>query len=50
MNTAFESIKKGLAEAIKYFEGKPIKAKVYKPKKIDVKEIRKASNNENRKS
>jgi len=40
MNTAFESIKKGLTEAIDYSEGKPIKVKAYKPEKVDVKEIR----------
>ena len=40
MNTAFESIKKGLTEAIDYTEGKSIKANVYRPKKVNVKEIR----------
>ncbi len=41
MNTAFESIKKGLTEAIDYIEGKSIKVNVYRPEKVNVKEIRK---------
>ena len=40
MNTVFESIKKGLTEAIDYSEGKQIEVNVYKPEKVDVKEIR----------
>jgi len=40
MNAAFESIKKGLTQAIDYAEGKSIKAKVYRPEKVNVKEIR----------
>lgn len=40
MNEAFESIRKGLQEAIAYAEGKPDKAVVYKPEPVDVKAIR----------
>lgn len=41
MNTAFNSIKKGLTEAIDFAEGKPVDSKIYKPKTVNVKDIRK---------
>ncbi|MCH8124935.1 helix-turn-helix domain-containing protein [candidate division KSB1 bacterium] len=41
MSEAFESVKKGLAEAIEFAEGKDIGAKVFKPTEIDVKKLRK---------
>jgi putative transcriptional regulator len=40
VNKAFESIRKGLQEAIAHAEGKPIKAIVHKPESVDVKAIR----------
>ncbi len=41
MSEAFESVKKGLAEAIEFAKGKDIGAKVFKPTEIDVKKLRK---------
>ena len=41
MSEAFESVKKGLSEAIEFAEGKDIGAKVFKPTEIDVKKLRK---------
>jgi putative transcriptional regulator len=40
VNEAFESIRKGLQEAIEHAEGKPVKAIVHKPESVDVKAIR----------
>jgi putative transcriptional regulator len=41
MNEAFESIKKGLAEAISHASGKPSrKNRIHRPNKINVKAIR----------
>ncbi len=41
MSEAFESVKKGLVEAIEFAEGKDIGAKIFKPTEIDVKKLRK---------
>lgn len=41
MSSAFESIKQGLQEAIEYSEGKLKNARVYKPKPVDIKQLRK---------
>lgn len=41
MSSAFESIKQGLHEAIEYSEGRLENAKAYKPKPVDIKQIRK---------
>ncbi len=40
MDTLFESIKNGLAEAIDYSEGKNIKVRVFQPEPVNVKSIR----------
>ena len=40
MNTAFESIKAGLTEAVAHAEGKAVGAKLHRPNAIDVKAIR----------
>lgn len=40
MNKAFESIKKGLKEAVKHAEGNCCVAHLHKPKSIDVKTVR----------
>jgi putative transcriptional regulator len=40
MNEAFESIRKGLKEAIEHAGGKPVKVIVHKPESVDVKAIR----------
>jgi putative transcriptional regulator len=40
MDTLFESIKNGLAEAIDYSEGINIKVKVFQPEPVNVKSIR----------
>ena len=41
MSSTFESIKQGLQEAIDYSEGKLKSARVYKPKPVDIKQLRK---------
>lgn len=40
MSDIFKSIKKGLTEAIAHQKGKKTRAKVYKPKSVDVKKVR----------
>ncbi len=41
MNSAFESIKQGLQEAIDYSEGRLNNVRVYKPTPVDIKQMRK---------
>ncbi len=41
MSDTFESIKQGLTEAIQFANGENIAAKVFEPKKINVKQLRK---------
>lgn len=40
MNSVFKSISQGLKEAIALAEGKPVAAKVHRPKEIDVAALR----------
>lgn len=40
MNTAFDSIKRGLQEAIEHAEGRASSTIVYKPRPVDVKALR----------
>lgn len=40
MINAFESIKKGLEEAVEYAQGKQLKVREYHPEPVDVKSIR----------
>lgn len=40
MDTAFESIKRGLQEAIKHAEGRLPQARVHRPRPVDVKSVR----------
>lgn len=40
MDNVFESIKKGLEEAVAYSQGKNIKVKVFHPEPVNVKSIR----------
>ena len=40
MDNVFESIKKGLAEAVDYTEGKNVKVRVFQPEPVNVKSIR----------
>ncbi|NTU91061.1 MAG: helix-turn-helix domain-containing protein [Chlorobiaceae bacterium] len=40
MISAFESIKKGLEEAVEYAQGKQLKVREYHPEPVDVKSIR----------
>lgn len=41
MNSAFESLKQGLHEAIDYSEGRLKNVRVYKPTPVDIKQLRK---------
>lgn len=41
MNSAFESLKQGLREAIDYSEGRLKNVRVYKPTPVDIKQLRK---------
>ncbi len=40
MDNVFESIKKGLEEAVDYSEGKTVKVRVFQPEPVNVKSIR----------
>lgn len=40
MDNVFESIKKGLEEAVDYPEGKTVKVRVFQPEPVNVKSIR----------
>lgn len=40
MSSTFESIKKGLEEAVEYSEGKKVGVRVFKPEPVNVKTIR----------
>lgn len=40
MNSTFESIKKGLEEAVAYSQGKPVEVRTYHPQPVDVKSVR----------
>jgi len=40
MGSTFESIKKGLEEAVQYSEGKKVKVKEFRPEPVNVKSIR----------
>jgi len=40
MSSTFESIKKGLEEAVAYSQGKPVEVRTYHPQPVDVKSVR----------
>lgn len=40
MSSTFESIKKGLEEAVEYSKGKKVRVRVFKPEPVNVKTIR----------
>lgn len=40
MSSTFESIKKGLEEAVEYSQGKKVRVRVFKPEPVNVKTIR----------
>jgi putative transcriptional regulator len=43
MSSTFESINKGLEEAVAFSQGKPVEAKTYHPQPVDVKSVRSQS-------